>query len=147
MYPDRALAALNVGRGGNKPRKDFESWKQTCEFTSFYFDETFSVWDEMPVEIIEADRKQFFKMYAESYNHEDDSAAWFDKVKSITGSLGFASKPKDFKKNPEKYKGSIVHITNMIRIALTGRANAPDIWEISHVLGEDLVRTRIAKWQ
>ena len=55
-------------------------------------------------------------------------------------------KPKDFKKNPEMYKGSIVHITNMLRIALTGRANAPDIHEVSHVLGEDITRARLQVW-
>ena len=49
-------------------------------------------------------------------------------------------------KEPEKFKGSIVHITNMLRIALTGRANAPDIHEVSHVLGEDIVRARLSKW-
>ena len=91
-------------------------------------------------------QKQFFAKYLETYDHADDSAAWFDKVKAITDELGFAVKPKDFKKEPEKFKGSIVHITNMLRIALTGRANAPDIHEVSHVLGEDIVRARLSKW-
>lgn len=145
-YPERTLAALNVGKGGNKPRKDLETWKQACSFMSFYYDETFSVEDAMPEECDEETISLFFKKYLESYDHADDSSAWFDKVKQITDELGFAVKPKDYKKNPDQFKGSIVHITNMLRIALTGHANAPDIHEVSHVLGEDIVRNRIAKF-
>ncbi len=145
-YQNRALRALQVGRNGAKVRKDLENWKQSCEFLSFYFDETFRQQDAMPEEISEADRKEFFRKYLESYQHSDDSSAWFAKVKEITEQLGYAVKPKDFKKHPEDYKGSIIHITNMIRIALTGRANAPDIWEVSQALGEELVLSRLKKW-
>lgn len=145
-YPERTVSALNVGKGGNKPRKDIETWKQACDFMSFYYDETFEINDEMSAECDDETRKIFFEKYLASYNHEDDSSAWFAKVKELTQELGFAVKPKEFKKNPEQYKGSIVNITNMLRIALTGRANAPDIWEVSHVLGEDIVRKRLEKW-
>ena len=142
-YPERTLAALNVGRGGEKPRRDIETWKQACDFMSFYYDETFKVTDNMPEECDEAAVKDFFGRYLASYDHSDDSAAWFTKVKAITEEMGFAVKPKDYKKNPEQFRGSIVHITNMLRIALTGHANAPDIWEVSHVLGEEITRKRL----
>lgn len=144
-YPERTIAALNVGRMAKKPRKDLETWKQSCDFMSFYYDETFKIEDEMPEECDKDTIKAFFTKYLDGYNHEDDSNAWFEKVRAITEELGFALRPKDYKNNPEQYKGSIVHTTNMLRIALTGRANAPDIWEVSHVLGEDIVRSRISK--
>jgi glutamyl-tRNA synthetase len=47
-YPERTLSALNIGRGGAKPRRDIETWKQACDFMSFYYDEKFSVTDPMP---------------------------------------------------------------------------------------------------
>lgn len=145
-YPERTVSALNVGKGGNKPRKDLETWKQACDFMSFWYDETFRFEDDMSAECDDETRKIFFAKYLETYNHADESSEWFAKVKEITQELGFAVKPKDFKKNPDQYKGSIINITNMLRIALTGRANAPDIWEVSHVLGEDIVRKRLEKW-
>lgn len=145
-YPERSIAALGVGKNAKKPRKDIETWKQACEFMSFYYDETFKYDDNMDEQADKDTQKQFFAKYLESYDHNDDSAAWFDKVKAITEELGFAVKPKDYKKDPDSFKGSIVHITNMLRIALTGRANAPDIHEVSHVLGEDIVRARLEKW-
>ena len=143
-YPERTLAALNVGRGGAKPRRDLETWKQACDFMRFWYDETFTVTDEMGVD--DETRKAFFRKYLASYDHGGTSDDWFAGVKAITEELGFAVKPKDYKKNPEQYKGSIVHTTNMLRIALTGRANAPDIWEISHVLGEEITRERLSRW-
>ncbi len=145
-YKERSIAAINVGRGGKKPRKDLSGWKQACEFMSFYFDETFKITDEMPPEVDEQTRKQLMSRYLETYDHSDDPTAWFDKVKALTGELGFAVKPKDYKNNPEQYKGSIVHVTNILRTALTGRANAPDIWEVSHALGEEITRARLSKW-
>lgn len=145
-YPERTLAALNVGKGGKKPRKDLTGWKQACSFMRFYYEETFSVEEEMPAEVDGETRKAFFRQYLDAYDHSADSAAWFDTVKTITAGLGFAVKPKDYRKHPESYKGSIVHTTNMLRVALTGHANAPDIWEVSHVLGEELVRSRLSRW-
>ena len=61
----------------------------------------------------------------------------------MTEALGYAAQPKKYKKNPELYKGSIVDVTNLLRVALTGRQNAPDICEISHVLGEEETRRRL----
>lgn len=145
-YPERSLKALNIGRTGEKRRKDLENWKQACQFLNFWFEETFIQQDAMPEEISESDRKLFFQTYIERYQHSDDSSAWFAKVKEITQELGYAVKPKDFKKHPDQFKGSIIHVTNMLRIALTGRANAPDIWEVSQVLGEEIVLNRLKKF-
>ena len=145
-YRERMIKALNIGRGGEKPRRDLETWKQALEFLSFYFDETFKIEDEMPLECDKELQNNFFKSYLETFNFDDDAITWFEKVKELTRKLGFAEKPKDYKKNPENFKGSIVHITNMLRIALTGRVNAPDIWEVTHALGEEMTKERLKKW-
>ena len=145
-YKDRTIAALKIGRGVEKPRRDIETWKQACSFMTFYYDETFEMEDSMPEECDKELIQKFFQRYLEVFDYQDDSAAWFDKVKMLTEEFGFAVKPKDFKKNPENYKGSIVHVTNMLRVALTGRQNAPDIWEVTHALGEEIALNRLKKW-
>lgn len=145
-YKDRTVAALKVGRGGEKPRRDIETWKQACQFMSFYYDEKFEIVDAMPEECDEELVRSFFRRYLAGFDYNDDSVVWFGKVKELTEEFGFAVKPKDYKKDPSAYKGSIVHITNMLRVALTGRSNAPDIWEVTHVLGEEIARARLSKW-
>ena len=56
--------------------------------------------------------------------------------------MGYAAKPKDYKKHPEEYKGHVGHVSTVIRIALMGRSQSPDIWEIQQILGEEKVRSR-----
>lgn len=143
---ERTLCALSIGRGIEKPRRDIENWKQACDFMSFYYEELFTIVDDMTEQADNDTIKKFFNMYLNGYNFDDDSSKWFEKVKKITNDLGFAVKPKDYKKSPELFKGSIVQITNMLRIALTGRANAPDIWEVSQVLGSEIVKNRLKRW-
>lgn len=134
---------LDVGRHGNRPRKDLTSWKQARQFLSFYFPETFVIEDEYPERVSEEDRREILKMYLESFDFADDGGEWFQKIRDITADLGYAVKPKDYKKNPELYKGSVSDVSAVVRVALTGRTNSPDLWEIIHIIGEDEMKRRI----
>lgn len=136
---------LDVGRSGSRPRKDLTSWKQARQFLAFYFPETFEIEDEFPERVSEEDKQEILKMYLETFDYGDDNSEWFGKIREITEKLGYAVKPKDFKKNPEMYKGSVSDVSSVIRVALTGRTNSPDLWEIIHIIGEDEMRRRIKK--
>ena len=136
-------AAINVGRGGDKPRKDYGSWKEAAAFLAFYDAETFAYADSCPENADGEMKKAILSRYLETLDFADTQVDWFAKVKTLTEELGYAAQPKKYKKNPELYKGSIVDVTNLLRVALTGRQNAPDIWEISHVLGEAETRRRL----
>ncbi len=143
--PEFTMAMINIGRGGQKPRKDIANWKQSKEFYSFFFDDTFKMEDEFPANVSEEDRKTILAKYLESYDHGDIKDDWFPKVRAMGEELGFAPKPQLYKKNPDAYKGHVGDVSAVIRVALTGRTNAPDIWEIQQVLGEERTRDRIKK--
>lgn len=134
---------IDVGRSGNRPRKDLTNWKQARQFLSFYFKETFALEDAFPEAVSGEDRKEILKRYLETYDHGDDNSGWFQKIRDIAGEMNYAVKPKDYKKNPDQYKGSITDVSNVIRVAVVGRTNSPDLWEICHILGEDTMRERI----
>ena len=68
------------------------------------------------------------------------------KIRAIAEKLGYAAKPKDYKKNPEIYKGHVGDVSTVIRIALMGRAQSPDVWEIQQILGEERTRARIKQF-
>lgn len=142
---DRAFTEriIDVGRDGARPRKDLTNWKQARQFLSFYFDETFQREDAFPENVSKEDRAEILKRYLQTYDHNDDNAAWFQKVRDISGDMNYAVKPKDYKKNPDQYKGSITDVSNVIRVAVVGRCNSPDLWEICHIIGEDAMRRRI----
>ncbi|MEG0924883.1 MAG: glutamate--tRNA ligase [Anaerovoracaceae bacterium] len=136
---------LDLGRGEAKPRKDLIFAEQIIEFISYFFDDMFKIEDEFPDEVSKADGSQILEKYLESYNHSDDQSQWFDKIREIATTLGYAAKPKDFKKNPDQYKGHVGHVSTVVRIALMGRSQSPDVWEIQQILGEDRTKSRIQK--
>ena len=134
---------LDLGRDGKKPRKDFICAKQIFEFISYFFDDHFVIEDSIPAEVSDEDAAEILRKYLETYDHSDDQSQWFDKIRAIGEELGYAAKPKDFKKNPDQYKGHVGHVSTVIRIAVMGRSQSPDIWEIQQILGEDRTRERI----
>ena len=134
---------LDLGRDGKKPRKDFICAKQIFEFISYFFDDHFVIEDSIPAEVSDEDAAEILRKYLETYDHSDDQRQWFDKIRAIGEELGYAAKPKDFKKNPDQYKGHVGHVSTVIRIAVMGRSQSPDIWEIQQILGEDRTRERI----
>lgn len=134
---------IDVGRNGNRPRKDLTSWKQAKEFLAFYFKDTFKLDDEYPERVSKEDRNEILSKYLDGYSKDDDNSEWFQKIKYITEALGYAIKPKDFKKNPDMYKGSVSDVSSVVRVAITGRTNSPDLWEICNILGEDEMRRRV----
>jgi len=140
---DFLKTVLDVGRNEAKPRKDLMYAEQIMEFISFYFDEYFKVEDDIPENIPAEDIPAILEGYLATYNHGDTQEEWFNKVREMAVEMGYAAKPKDYKKHPEEYKGHVGHVSTVIRIALTGRSNSPDIWEIQQILGEEKTRARM----
>ena len=139
---DLLVRILDLGRDEKKPRKDLVYARQIMEFISYFYDQSFKIVDEVPTEA-EADKVKILEEYLSSYNHADTQEEWFNKIREIATNLGYAAKPKDYKKNPDDYKGHVGHVSTVIRLALVGRAQSPDVWAIQQIMGEDMVRARI----
>lgn len=140
---DYLIKALDIGRDAAKPRKDLAYAKQMVQFISYFYDELFQIEDDLPANISKEDAPILLNAYLESYDHDDARDVWFDKIRKITEENGYAVKPKDFKKNPDDYKGHVGDVSGLIRLALVGRSNSPDIWEIQQILGRSRVLDRI----
>ena len=147
MFEDREYLEkiLDIGRHEAKPRKDHIYAQQMVENISYFFDETFKIEDEFPAEAA-ADLKEILAAYLESYDHSDDQSQWFEKIRQISSDMGYALKPKDFKKRPEEFKGHVGHVSTAIRVALMGRQQSPDVWEIQQILGKERTKERIGRF-
>lgn len=147
MFSDKeyALKILDLGRQDAKPRKDLVYAEQIVDFISYFFDDFYKPEDELPEEVSKEDAKTILEKYLASYDHADDQSMWFDKIRNIGEELGYAPKPKDYKKDPDSYKGHVGHVSTAIRIALMGRAQSPDVWTIQQIMGEEMTRSRITK--
>ena len=140
---DYLTKILDLGRDGKKPRKDLVFARQIFEFISYFFDEYFRIEETIPEEVSDEDAQEILRRYLDSYDHSDDQSRWFDKIRQIAVDLGYAAKPKDYKKHPEEYKGHVGHVSTVIRLAVMGRTQSPDVWEIQQILGEQRTKERI----
>ena len=141
-----SLKVLGIERGNVKPRKDIAKWSDVKNIIYYMYPEKFANNTEFEYQKI-SDENEIKKIVAEYVNNyfdiNDDKQTWFNKMKDLAEKLGYAREVKEYKANPEMYKGHVGDISTVIRVTLTGRANTPDLYEIIEVLGEKEVKDRL----
>ena len=143
-----ALKIIGIERGNAKPRKDISKWSDVKNSIIYMYDEEF-LKDEGKYEFAKIDNKEeinkILKLYIEKYfNFNDDKQTWFDKIKDLAEEMGYAREVKEYKQNPENWKGHVGDISTVLRVALTKRQQTPDLYEIMQVLGKSSIKKRIA---
>uniref|UniRef100_UPI004029862F glutamate--tRNA ligase n=1 Tax=Lachnospira sp. TaxID=2049031 RepID=UPI004029862F len=139
------ILRLYMGVGAKRRRKDFMYAKQIFELIAYFFDGASN--DEKDEFRLDEDMvSDILKTYLSKYDHNDDNSTWFNKLKEIADEHGFASDMKAYKADPESFKGNVSDIAEVVRIAVTGRANTPDLWTIVHIMGEEQMKERIEKY-
>ena len=144
-----SLKVLGIERGNTKPRKDIAKWSDVKENIIYMYDDKFLNKEQSyPYQVIndQNDINKILDLYIEKYyNPEDDKQTWFNKIKEIAGEMGYAEEVKEFKANPGMYKAHVGDVSTVLRIALTGRTNTPDMYEIMAVLGKTSMQKRFEK--
>ena len=144
-----SLKVFGIERGNKKPRKDISKWSEVKENIEYMYDEKFAEKDqEYPYQVIndKGSIEKILSLYIEKYYGEnDDKQQWFDKIKELAGEMGYAKEVKEFKENPDKYKAHVGDVSTVLRVALTGRTNTPDMYEIMQVLGKESIIKRFEK--
>ena len=141
--PEYSKSALAIDRDTPKPRKDIAKWSEAKDYLAYFFDELYTPCFELPENIDTKDAAAFLKEYKLVYNESDDKSEWFNKIKEVCPKLNFAADTKEYKANPEDYKGSAGDLSTVLRIAITGRRNTPDLCSIMQVLGKGKCFERI----
>ena len=141
-----SLKVFGIERGNKKPRKDISKWSEVKENIEYMYDDKFfAKKQEYPYQVIneKEDINKILKLYIEKYyDDSDDKQTWFDKIKELAGEMGFAKEVKEFKANPDMYKAHVGDVSTVLRVALTGRTNTPDMYEIMQILGKDRITKR-----
>lgn len=141
-----ALKVFGIERGNAKPRKDIAKWSDVKENIEYMYDDEFYS-KEREYEYQKVTQKELINkiitLYMEKYYDEnDDKQTWFDKIKDLAEEVGFAREVKEWKKEPEKWPGHVGDISTVLRVALTSKANTPDMYEIMQVLGKERIFKR-----
>jgi len=143
---------LSIGRGGEKPRKDITFMSEVKNYVSYFYDELFIPDYTMPEAFIQKpdiDKetvKNIANDYIDIYDSNDDSTVWFDKIKELAAKHGFAPETKLYKKNPQDYKGSVGDASMILRVAVCGRQNSPDMYDVFKIMGKDMISRRLKRF-
>ena len=144
-----ALKIFGIERGNVKPRKDIAKWSDVKDSIIYMFDDRFltsNIEYEYQKVTDEDEIKKIVTTYFDKYYDEnDDKQTWFNKMKDLSEELGYAREVKEYKNNPDSYKGHVGDISTVIRVKITGRANTPDLYEILQVLGKESILKRVNK--
>lgn len=136
---------LNIDREGPKPRKDIACFSEVKDYISYFFDEIYEKNYELPENLTKEAAAEILEAYLKEYTAADDKQGWFDRIKALCEPLGYTPNVKEYKKNPDAFKGHVGDVSTVIRIAVTGRRNTPDLWAIMSLLGEDKVKARLSE--
>lgn len=140
-----ATAILNIDRGNKKPRKDIAKWSDIPDYISYMYDETF-IPDYTLCGNATADlAAKVLKIYENSFDINDDKDNWFERIKAICPKVGCTPNVKEYKQNPEAFSGHVGDVSTVIRVALTGRTNTPNLYSITKLLGKQRVAERLSK--
>lgn len=137
---EKFVKACNIDRDKPKPRKDIYSYSMIGQ----YFDYIFAMPEKSELE--ECDREKFVEFareYGKDFKMPASKDEWFENVKAVAQKLGYAIDNKAYKECPEKFKGNTAKACELLRLALTGRKNSPDLYEIMLALGEKEVKKRL----
>ena len=140
---EKAKAILNIDRDNPKPRKDIACWEEVENYVSFFYNELYTPDSTLPENISKEDAIEILTKYKEVYSADDSKEEWFNKIKELCSACGFTPNVKEYKQNPDAFKGHVGDVSTVIRIAITSRTNTPDLYYIMQVLGVDEVMNRI----
>ena len=143
--PAFSKAYLAIGRGGKKPRKDLALWSDAKGYMDFMFDELFQPDYTMPERVSAEDAKAILSDFAGMFDENDTPDGFFDKMKQIASAHGYAADTKAYKADPSAYKGAVGDVSMVVRVAVAGRQNAPDLQTVMGILGKDKVLERLSK--
>lgn len=148
-YPEIAIKALNIERGGEKARKDFACYSDVYPIIGFVFNERYSEITANPYPFNENISKTLIKDvladFANSNDYSLPNDLWFNTVKELGIRHGFAESGKIYKQNPEQFKGHVGDVAEMIRVAICGSKNSPNLYCVLQILGKDEINHRIQK--
>ena len=135
-----------LDRNPEKPRKDIAKWSEVKNSFSYMFDEITEDGFELPENLDKEDIKKIAELYISMYDETHDKQQWFDNMKDLAEKVGFAREVKEYKNNPDNYKGHVGDVSSVVRCAVTGRMKTPDLYGILILLGKDKVIERLNKF-
>ena len=146
QHRDYAISVFNIEREQKKPRKDFGCYSEIKSQTWYMFDELYDKENKTYEFQTINDKEEIAKILStyinKYYDEVDTKDEWFNKMKDLAAEFGYAREVREYKENPNSYKGHIGDISLVLRIALTTKSMTPDLYDIMQILGKERIFKR-----
>ena len=146
-YKDFTIGLLNIEREQKKPRKDYSCFSEVKELVWYMYDELFDKHEKNYEFTNITDKDEIIKLmntYIEKYyDQKDEQQDWFEKIKDLSEKFGYAREVKEYKANPDNYKGHVGDVSTVIRVALTTKSMTPNLYDIMKLFGKERIIKRI----
>ena len=146
-YKDFTIGLLNIEREQKKPRKDYACFSEVKELVWYMYDELFNKHEKNYEFTNITDKDEIIKLmntYIEKYyDQKDEQQDWFEKIKDLSEEFGYAREVKEYKANPDNYKGHVGDVSTVIRVALTTKSMTPNLYDIMKLFGKERIIKRI----
>ena len=140
---DMMIKFFSIEKDGDRPRKDIAKYSDVKEEFSYAIDSMFETEDYSKLESDKTYDLDLIKEYIENVNLDVTNEEWFNSIKEFSVAHGYAGSPKDYKKDPDNYKGHVGDVCEALRVVITGRTKSPDLFSIMKILGKDKIKNRI----
>ena len=134
---------LSIEKDGPRPRKDIAKYSDVKEEFSYAIDSMFESENYSKYDGDKTYDEELMREYVKTIDLDVTNEEWFNATKEFASTHGYAASPKDYKKNPENYKGHVGDICEALRVMITGRTKSPDLFSIMKILGKTRINHRI----
>ena len=141
--PSLTLRVLSMDRTSGKPQKKFYKFSDFLELFGFFY---MHYLNQKSYDLENENIENFKHACAECgtiYTSDMTKTEWFENIKQTAEKLGYSTNRKEFKANPELFKGDLNTFCRYIRLALTKQKESPDLFDIMRVLGQAQVSERL----
>ena len=140
---------INIDREKANPRKDYEKFGNILDIIGFFYEDGYqkelAKGLEFNPKFSKEDLVEALTAIKSDLAINPDEQVWFNNLKEIGAKLNYAVNNKEYKANPELFKGNVGDLAEILRITLTGRKNAPNLCSVMYVLGLEESHRRIDK--
>ncbi len=139
-----ARAIVMIERNGEKPCKRWITWKDSPHQIAPFFEEFAPAiaLEDFPANVPNSDRCSILTQFSSRWNSDMTSEGFLKLLAEISRDHGYAEKVKDFKKAPGQYRGHLGDVAMVLRVALFHSRQAPDLFEVAKVMGEERIKAR-----
>ncbi len=147
-YQEKTIALLNIERGGDRPRKDIGAYPDVKKEFWYMYEELFDQKENPYQEVQKNYHVEDLEEYITTiYQKGKTQEEWFQDIKDFAAVHGYATSRKDYKANPEAYKGQVSDFCEMIRVMITTQTISPNLYDLMELMDSDTLQKRLQLFQ